>query len=186
MEPLTLYYREPTKDTSRESSQNLLLCAASLHTGEDASAFSIHRAEGGKPYFKSHPHLHFSVSHSGTLWACLFAECPIGLDVQEKKKGVTFTRLAHRWFHLSEASKVSCEEDFYKIWCRKEAFVKALGIGIEGRFKSFDTTCSPCCLDDTSLQLTSFSLPDGLAERYEAAVAYSHNFTLSYIRIADQ
>jgi len=186
MPSLTLYYREPTRDTSRECSRDLLLRAASLHTGEDASSFKLQPSEGGKPYFQSHPHLHFSVSHSGTLWACLFAEEPVGLDVQEKKADVSFKRLAPRWFHPDEASRVSCEEDFYRIWSRKEAFVKTLGIGIEGHFKSFDSTVTPCCLGEAVLHLQTFSLPDGLADRYEAAAAYSHDFSLSYIRMADQ
>ena len=37
---------------------------------------------GRKPWFPDYPHLHFSVSHSGSLSLCALGETPVGADVE--------------------------------------------------------------------------------------------------------
>ncbi len=126
----------------------LRLRAASDYTGEPAENFTESEKNHGKPYFPTHPHVHFSVSHTGSIWICAFAGSEVGCDVQDHRKNddpTRLARLAKRWFSEGERQYLhQCgyePAEFYRIWARKEAYVKFTGDGIgEGNFPSFDVT----------------------------------------------
>jgi len=142
MTKLILYYKIRPDVPSR----TLRLRAASDFTGDPAENFTEAEGTFGKPYFPSHPDVHFSVSHSGGIWICAFADREVGCDVQDHRtndKPERLCRLAKRWFsgnerrHLEECGYEPAE--FYRIWARKEAYVKFTGAGIgEGKFTEFD------------------------------------------------
>lgn len=144
MTKLILYY----KTVPSESSHTLRLRAAADFTGEPAETFTESAGIHGKPYFPSHPDVHFSVSHTGTLWVCAFADKEVGLDVQEHRETddpARLARLAKRWFSDGERRILNeCgyePAEFYRIWARKEAYVKFTGDGIgAGKFPEFDVT----------------------------------------------
>lgn len=171
METAAIYYAVG----SALSSEELLKTAAAHFSGK--SEFVIHRERGKKPYFVNHPKLHFSVSHSGDLWVCAFAPNEIGCDIQIHREIPRYKKLSERWFHPNEAAKVMYERDFYETWSRKEAFVKAIGYGIDEKFKKFDTTSGIAELDGITLRLSDFKLPcddlpcDNHCE-YSSAIAY--------------
>ena len=43
----------------------------------------IVKTNQGKPYFSDYPHIHFSVSHSGSIWGCVMNESPVGFDLED-------------------------------------------------------------------------------------------------------
>ncbi len=144
MTEIVLYYqRNPT-----ESSHTLRLRAASDYTGDPAENFTESTGVHGKPFFPSHPDVQFSVSHTGGLWICAFANRPVGCDVQDHREHEDTSRLlrlAKRWFSPEECRDF--EEtgyrptEFYRIWSRKEAYVKFTGNGIgAGDMPSFTVT----------------------------------------------
>ena len=157
MTKLILYY----KTGSSESSRTLRLRAASDFTGEPVENFTESAGIHGKPYFPSHPDVHFSVSHTGNLWVCAFADREVGLDVQEHRENddpARLFRLAKRWFSDGERRKMDeCgyePAEFYRIWARKEAYVKFTGDGIgAGKFPELDVTVpvSGCVMRDILL-----------------------------------
>lgn len=142
MTKLFLYY----KINPSEPSRVLRLCAAADFVGDPVENFTEAEGTYGKPYFPSHPDIHFSVSHTSGIWICAFADCEVGCDVQDHRandKPERLERLAKRWF--SENERRYLEEcgyepaEFYRIWSRKEAYVKFTGTGIgEGKFPEFD------------------------------------------------
>ena len=84
--------------------------------------------EMGKPYIPDWNE--FSISHSESSWAVLIADgsdkhidC-CGLDIQFERE-VKVLKLAERWYHPDE---LACE--FFRIWTRREALVKASGESI--------------------------------------------------------
>ena len=157
MTNVILYY----KADSSEPSRTLRLRAAADFTGEPVENFTESAGIHGKPYFPSHPDVHFSVSHTGTLWICAFADREIGCDVQEHRENddpARLFRLAKRWFSDGERRYLDQYEykptEFYRIWARKEAYVKFTGDGIgEGKFPEFDVTESiaGCAMRDIVL-----------------------------------
>lgn len=91
---------------------------------------SLEKDGRGKPFFQRDG-CHLSISHTGNLWACAFSDKPVGLDIQEKKSSVDICKIAKRFFTEVEAQQVMTqgEEAFYRIWTKREAVGKLLGVG---------------------------------------------------------
>jgi len=107
------------------------------HTFLDLERAVIARTENGKPYFTGSP-IHFSVSHTGSVWACLISRFNVGLDIQEERQ-VDCNRLAARIFTREEQEYVLQHglSSFFDVWTFKEACVKYLGTGIAKDFCQF-------------------------------------------------
>lgn len=90
-----------------------------------------------KPRFAD-TNVFFSVSHSGSYWACAFANAEIGLDIQRFQPCLAES-IARRFFHPNEASWVKDrgEEAFFAVWTAKESYVKFTGEGITDDFAAF-------------------------------------------------
>ena len=108
-----------------------------------AGDLTVARTERGKPYFPNTPSLHFSVSHSGDVFACAFSDEPVGVDIQEYKnrpdEAERCRKIAARFFHRDEIDALEADtvSAFYNIWTAKEAYVKLTGQGIDGDFSEF-------------------------------------------------
>ena len=106
---------------------------------EEGAAIEIRRTEKGKPYLFDvqlegpSEKIHFSVSHSGSLWACVVSDRVCGLDVQELRPA-SFEALAVRYYSSREADYVKSAglKGFYEIWIRREALAKYTGLGFFG------------------------------------------------------
>lgn len=112
------------------------------------SKLTIVRPENGKPYFENAPFLHFSVSHSDTLWALALSTLPIGIDAQYcrtcDKAGI-----AKRFFHPIEQAVLEKDgyNSFFRIWTAKESYVKYTGAGITDNYSSFSVTDNKGSID---------------------------------------
>jgi 4'-phosphopantetheinyl transferase len=94
--------------------------------------------------------LAFNLSHSGDVaLVALSAEAPIGVDVERWSRRIDaeeLGRIAEYVFSPSEQAAVlalSGEERleaFFAIWSRKEAYIKASGIGVSYGLDQFDVT----------------------------------------------
>jgi 4'-phosphopantetheinyl transferase len=75
----------------------------------------------------------FNVSHSGAIGLIAVAdgERRVGVDVEQVRPDTDFPVLAERFFHPAEAAAIGDRRDaFFRCWTRKEAVVKALGLGL--------------------------------------------------------
>lgn len=136
MDCVTVFY---TSGFDGRTSRELLLKTASIYSGAEEREFTLIHEHGSKPYFSSHPDVHFSLSHSENVWMAAFAGGEVGLDVQFYSCRVNTDRIARRFFHPSEFERYRELGDFYETWSRKEAFCKLLGWGIDSRFASVST-----------------------------------------------
>ena len=89
----------------------------------------------GKPSLPRWPDVHISVSHTEGLAAVAFARAPVGVDVERVRPlrlphiaGRFFTPEENAWLRASEDR----ERDFFVLWMRKEAWLKATGTGLSG------------------------------------------------------
>ncbi len=96
--------------------------------------------DGGKPYFKDYPHIHFNLSHSGDYLAVAFAVCPVGVDIEAHRP--INLKIAERYFTQGEKAYVKNNISFFYVWTRKEAYLKKTGIGLKG-INSCDALKSP-------------------------------------------
>ncbi len=88
--------------------------------------------EMGKPYFPAHPEVHFNLSHCDGLAVCLYSEYECGADCESIR---TYKpRTAERVCSQEELAALGNAQDkdflFTRLWTLKEAYVKAIGIGI--------------------------------------------------------
>ncbi len=87
---------------------------------------------------------HFNLSHSGNFAALAIADRPVGIDI-ELVRSIT-DDIAGRFFSPAEVHALrklpSSEQEaaFFRCWTRKEAFVKALGTGLNYPLSSFDVS----------------------------------------------
>jgi 4'-phosphopantetheinyl transferase len=102
---------------------------------------------GGRPRLLGGADLCFSLSHSGDRALVALARTPrLGVDVEVFRPGVDRARLAARNFTPAEQAELRAldgqhlEHAFYRIWTRKEAYVKALGRGLYHPLDAFDVS----------------------------------------------
>lgn len=144
------------KDFSKDTLSHNLLLEAFRHYNEkmafgvpyeEIRKMTVRTDKGGKPYFFLHdkemiaafPHIHFSVSHSGDWWSCLFSDSNVGLDIEERRSIKNYEAIAKRFFTYGEHQYVLDygQEGFFQIWVRKEAYLKYTGKGISGGLSTF-------------------------------------------------
>lgn len=100
----------------------------------------------GKPFFPAHPMFHYSISHSGTWAVCAVWNMPIGVDIQEARqvRPAVFRALSdseqRTLSELGESQRLSA---FFDLWCLKEAYVKATGLGLTHSFRTFSVSRAP-------------------------------------------
>ena len=121
----------------REDAQRSLLGKALLINGLDELGFrqyflkDIRFSEFEKPYFDDS--IDFNISHSGEFILCAIClHSKIGIDVEEIKP-VSFSDFTmffsnKEWNEIENAANSTTE--FYRHWTQKEAFLKAIGMGL--------------------------------------------------------
>jgi 4'-phosphopantetheinyl transferase len=100
------------------------------------ASLAFEAGAGGKPRLAGRRGPHFNLSHSGGLAALgVSAGIDLGLDI-ERHRPIEAQALAAAFFAPGERQELSkrAEQDlhraFFGIWTCKEAFVKALGLGL--------------------------------------------------------
>ncbi len=92
----------------------------------------------------------FNVSHSRDI--AVFAFCrgrEIGIDVEAVHRVYCADSIAERFFSRNEVQSYTAldprdkETGFFNCWTRKEAFVKAVGEGLQYPLDSFDVSLAP-------------------------------------------
>ena len=122
----------------------------SKYTGISFREIQIIADRLGRPYLQSvnnRAGLHFSLSHSEELAAMAFClDEELGIDIEQKRPEAASMEIAKRHFsesELRELRKFSGDEwvaGFFRCWTRKEAYLKALGVGLGMDLRSFEVT----------------------------------------------
>lgn len=101
----------------------------------------IEANENGKPFLADRNYS-FSLSHSGHFAACALGDFELGLDIQTRVS--CRENLVKRFFAPDEQDMVfsakDADEAFSRLWCRKESFLKAIGLGLRLELDSFNLT----------------------------------------------
>ena len=94
--------------------------------------------------------LRFNLSHSGEK--CLLAltlNREVGVDVERVRPLEDWREIAHRFFSNRETARLAelpahlSEQAFFATWSRKEAYIKALGLGLALDLSSFEVEVDP-------------------------------------------
>ena len=111
--------------------------------------------------------IYFNISHSANAVMCAVSDHEVGVDI-EKICDIR-DAIVKRCFSAYEKDQVSSAEDFYRIWTLKEAYLKAIGTGIDRK------------LDSLSLDLgdTVTCTDNGVAVPYHFCSVISNGFAVS-------
>lgn len=107
----------------------------------------------GKPFLaapKTTPVLQFNISHSDELALYAFAyERLLGIDIEHMRDNIGYEDLARHSFSPTEQAVLHAlppeqkQRAFFQCWSRKEAYIKARGMGLSLPLHTFDVTLHP-------------------------------------------
>lgn len=107
----------------------------------------------GKPLLESPTHSmqpHFNLSHTHELVVFAFTYLgEVGIDIEYMRTNVEYEELAKRNFSPSEYTVLHNlpedmkQEAFFNCWTRKEAYIKARGMGLSLPLNLFDVSLKP-------------------------------------------
>jgi 4'-phosphopantetheinyl transferase len=127
------------------------LLAASLETHPEAIQFK--NSSQGKPQVfgqKLPDGLRFSCSHSADLALVALARGrELGVDLEQHRLLADAEELAGKFFSISEISELAAlpqplkMSGFFNGWTRKEAFLKAIGLGLSFPLDRFSVALTP-------------------------------------------
>lgn len=145
--PYVSALRQSRIKKKRADEDKLLTLAAGLLTGLEISRRTgiprdrIRYTHGsfGKPYIIG-SELQFSISHTkGAVCAAFSDMGEVGADIERKDRRVS-ERMLDRTLSEGEKPLVRNNEDFLRIWVKKEAFLKRVGTGIASDIRGADTS----------------------------------------------
>jgi len=144
------------------SSRSILRIILSMYLTEDPNDLSIKYTLTGKPILPDFE-LQFNVSHSKDFLLCgISLTKRIGIDIQEIYPISSLDRIINNFFSPTEIqylrslpSRELYQEKFFAIWTAKEAYLKAIGEGIQGSYNQLSTIP-----DSNDSKIFKLDLPD--------------------------
>ncbi len=124
----------------------------------------------------------FNLAHSGNWGLCAVAkDGEVGVDIETLNPELDYTKLAERFFSKAENEWLQkCplhrrRRHFFRIWTRKEAWLKGKGGGFSDPDQDIGLAhLQGCCTHDGTWWLRSFSV----SRHYLAALAVPQEFSL--------
>ncbi len=135
---------QPQRRTEYLAGRALLRHALERETGRAGASFRIRVLPDGKPECIGGPAI--SLSHSGELVVCAVAERgALGIDVETRRPRTELAVIAERYFTPAEARWIETDPDarFRMLWVLKEAYLKALGVGLAGGLTALECAIEP-------------------------------------------
>lgn len=107
-------------------------------------------AEHGKPSIKDETDLHFNLSHSQEMAVFAFSlRRELGVDIEHMRVKMDLPGLIRHVASIGEQTELKGlpefdqQEAFYRLWTRKEAFIKAVGRGLGMGLRSIHIGTAP-------------------------------------------
>lgn len=121
------------------------------------TALLFSRNPQGKPSLPDHPQLQFNLSHSDAWAACAVTlDQSVGIDIEAVIVRDGIDNIVQRFFSADEITAWQAlpasekNHAFFRMWTRKEAYLKALGLGLQGGLDQFSVEVSEA--DRTTVQ----------------------------------
>lgn len=140
--------------------------------------------------------LHFNLSHSERLGALAISTSPIGTDIEHIKSLEDYVSLTKHFLSVQERnyfeqlSIVDQHLAFYRAWTRKEAYIKAIGMGLSYPVEQVTISLDeqPKILEDRAnpMNAEKLSIISFEHEDYIGAVAIPKNYTVEIKKISLQ
>ena len=146
-------YRVASKRREFIVGRSMMRLVLAKLTGREPLDVSFAYEPKGKPQLDASCNtgeITFNLSHSrGMIVMATAARRAVGIDVECVRERFSFEKLAERFFSPREVTALMSVPEaqrmraFYLCWTRKEAYLKAMGLGITVALDSFDTVFWP-------------------------------------------
>ncbi len=110
------------------------------YVGESPLSIEFGYGPQGKPFLLDRD-IHFNVSHCKNVALIAVSRQPLGVDIEfcslvALGRAALYKMVCHRSERIALTALPAAAQDrlFHQIWTRKEAYFKALGIGLMGNF----------------------------------------------------
>ncbi|MBR5127216.1 MAG: 4'-phosphopantetheinyl transferase superfamily protein [Roseburia sp.] len=157
----------------------LLLEYALREFGIESRNLTFIKNADGKPAIAEYPDFHYNLSHAKE-YVALVTDChAVGIDIEYLRVG--YQRLVSRFFSEEEQSALSAhwsDEDFTRIWTRKESYLKASGYGMRMPLAGFSTLGEQVMLNEGM----NPDMVDSDAIYYMASLSFFEGYWLSVCR----
>jgi 4'-phosphopantetheinyl transferase len=113
------------------------------------SAVVIETGASGKPFTRGEPSLEFNLAHSDNRVVFAFAHWPVGIDVERIRPLPDLLPMAEQFFAPREYEAMRrltgapLEDTFFRCWTLKEAYLKAVGDGLNVPLSAFQVSLNP-------------------------------------------
>lgn len=140
-------YRQPDKVLAYTLVHAFLRLALAKYTGLTPEQLKIIQGKFTKPSLCGST-VDFSLSYTdGTVAIGFVNEANIGVDVETLQAHTDLTAIARAHFREDECRRFDADQSplgFYRLWTRKEAYLKALGKGLSEPIDRFSILDLPC------------------------------------------
>ncbi len=132
-----------------------------------APAPAIIRNAYGQPIFADAANGHLSLSHSGDYTLLALSDSPVGIDLQRLRMKTDPLSVAKRFLSPAETARIKAvspkerKRIFLEIWAKKEAAVKAVGLGFTVSPSSFSVLTDRLDIAGLTLKLFAVDVPAG-------------------------
>jgi 4'-phosphopantetheinyl transferase len=116
----------------------------------EAHQLEFSKGEHGKPCLVPEQGLEFNLAHSGDFSLIALARGRrVGIDVERVRSGISSNVISRQYFSKAEVADLESlpleqrETAFFTCWTRKEAYIKARGLGLSLPLESFDVSLLP-------------------------------------------
>lgn len=141
------YGRHRRRFIVRRAMRRVVLAAAG---GQDPAKLEFTEDEGGKPRLIDCPAgLEFNASHSEECGVVVTGPVPLGVDIDCLDRNLDYMNFATRKFTPQETAEIAAQSGkariaaFFSCWTGKEAYIKALGVGLKKNLGSFAVRLKP-------------------------------------------
>lgn len=147
-ERVARFHFEVDKNRFRVS-HGMLRKILGLYLHHDPAELTFSKNQYGKPALVNSA-LKFNLSHSGDFALIAVTQGrKIGVDLERIRQGISSHVIAQQYFSKAEVAELQSlpidqrESVFFTCWTRKEAYIKAQGLGLSLPLESFDVSLSP-------------------------------------------
>lgn len=142
-------FRFPADQARFIVGRGMLRLLLARQVGQPADQLRIGYENAGKPILLDHS-LPFNLAHSGGLGLlALSGRHPVGVDIERIRPSIETENIAARYFAPDEQAllgSLPAEERptaFFHVWTRKEAYMKATGMGLYMPLETFAVLPAP-------------------------------------------
>lgn len=130
----------------------------SFHSSLPAKDIEIKKSIRKKPFTHG---IEFNISHSGNMILIAIASTTVGIDIEIINPKIDYTDLKSQCFALDEQLQIKSATDFFGLWTRKEALLKASGEGLINEMANINCLEQQVTRHQVSYQIDTFSIQGG-------------------------